>query len=598
MKYLVSLFILASAVLIINSCKKTFLEERPLGQLDESALANKKGVERLLIGAYSLLDGYGSSKNLEGWGSAASNWIYGSLCGSEAYTGSEALDQPELRSVETFFSVTPTNTFLAEKWGVVYDGVQRANDVLRIMTKATDISSDDQKRISAEARFLRAHYHFEAKKMWNKVPFIDESISYANGNYRASNEKDIWPDIENDLRYATDNLKNDPYQGAAGRATKYTAMALLAKSYMFQKKYVEAKPLLLAVINSGKFSLGSYHENFNPEKIVRKEAIFSVQMSVNDGANGENGNYGDALNFPFGGGPGGCCGFFCPSQWLVNHFKTNSNGLPDIDGFNNYDVIHDLGLAGSDPFTPYPGFLDPRLDWTVGRRGIPYLDWGVHPGAAPPSGGGWIRDSLWAGPYSPKKNVFYKSQEGRLTDIAFWGGFASLATTNNVNLIRFADVLLWAAEVEIETGGGDMNLAREYVNKIRRRAAIPEGWVYSYIDPNNPSLGFTNIPAANYKIGEYLDPWTDRTFARKAVQYERVLELAMEGHRFFDLVRWGIAEAEINAYLNVEKTKRKFPLMGADFKNNRNEYFPIPQVQIDLSVGPDGISKMIQNPGY
>src|SRR6185295_18620007 len=121
-------------------------------------------------------------------------------------------------------------------WGTVYDGIQRANDVLRILPKATDILPEDQNRIAAEARFLRAHYHFEAKKMWNNVPFIDETVTYANGNYHVGNEKDIWPDIENDLRYAIDNLKETPYSGAVGRATKFTAMALLAKVYMFQKE--------------------------------------------------------------------------------------------------------------------------------------------------------------------------------------------------------------------------------------------------------------------------------------------------------------------------------------------------------------------------
>lgn len=589
------IFIGSFLLLTGSACNKSYLDKRPLGYLDEAALANKKGVESLLIGAYSLLDGIGGNKS--NFTSAASNWIYGSICGSEAYKGSDPPDQDQAITPVELFKSTPDILSFASKWGTLYDGVQRANDVLRIMPKAKDISAADQKRIAGEARFLRAHYHFEAKKMWNKVPFIDETVTYENGNYRVSNEKDIWPDIERDLLFAIENLNETPYANAIGRATKFTARALLAKAYMFQKKFAEAKPLLGMIINSGTFDLNDdYSKNFNPETKNNAESIFSVQMSVNDGAtaitNGSynNGNFGDVLNFPFIPGQNDCCGFFQPSQYLVNHFKTDSaTGLPDLYRFNEVDVKNDDGLSSTTPFIPYAGTLDPRVDWTIGRRGIPYLDWGNH------SGADWVRDTInfTYGTYAPKKNIYKKSQQGRLTDASFW---SNGTTTNNVNLIRYADVLLWAAEAEVETGG-DLNKARTYVNEIRRRAGKQEGWVHTYIDANNPSLGFTNTPAANYQVGEYLNPWTDIDSARKAVRYERMLELAMEGHRFFDLVRWGIADVEIAIYKEKEKVKRTY-LSELQFTKNKSEYFPIPQTQIDLSAGADGIPKMIQNPGY
>jgi hypothetical protein len=593
MKYLKLFVLVASTGLLIDSCSKPYLNKRPLGQLDETSLANKKGVEGLLIGAYSLLDGIGGNKS--SFFSAASNWTYGSICGSEGYTGSN--DGDGARDVALpleKFSPLPTNVPLADKWGTVYDGVQRANEVLRVMAKAKDISPEDQKRMAAESRFLRAFYHFEAKKIWNKIPFIDETITYENGNYHVSNEKDTWPNIENDLQYAMANLVATPYQGAVGRATKYTAMAMLAKAYMFQKKFPEAKTLLDTIISSGVFELVSYHDNFNPETKNSKESVFSAQMSVNDGAEGMNGNFGDVLNFPdgflFGMQPGLCCGFFLPSQYLVNHFKTDGiTGLPDLDNFNTGDVTNDEGIESTDPFTPYSGTVDPRLDWTVGRRGIPYLDWGIHPGKI------WIRNQDLNGPYSPKKNSYYKSQEGRLTDASFW---STGATANNVNLIRYADVLLWAAEVELEIGSLDK--AEDYINMIRSRAANRSGWVHTYIDPNDPSKGFTNDPAANYFINTYPVGYFTahgQDHARKAIRYERMLELSMEGHRFFDLVRWGIAETEINTYLQKEQNPRRY-LNNASFTKNKNEYFPIPQTQIDLSAGADGISKMKQNPGF
>ncbi len=577
MKYFRILLTFFTAGLVIYACSKKYLDKRALGELDEAALANKKGVEGLLIGAYSLLDGIGGNKS--GFGSAGSNWIYGSICGSEAYIGSFQNDRGNT-SIAAFerFTATATNENLASKWGTLYDGIQRANDVLRIMKKAKDISEADQKRIAAEAKFLRAHYHFEAKKMWNKVPYIDESISYTAGNYRVGNDKDIWPDIENDLKYAVDSLPPTSDRGV-GRAIKYTAMALLAKAYIFQKKFAEAKPLLEAIISSGKYQLVNYHNNFNPETKNSSESVFSVQMSVNDGAAGLNGNYGDLSNFPgtgmFGSQPGACCGTFQPSQYLVNHFKTDAiTGLPDLDNFNVVNVKYDSALKSTDPFTPYTGTLDSRLDWTVGRRGIPYLDWGNHPG------NDWIIDQNYGGPYSPKKNVYYKSQETHLTDAEFWG---NVTTANNVNLIRYADVLLWAAEVEVEIGS--LEKAKDYVNEVRRRAADPSGWVKKA----------DGTPAANYKVGEYTNAWTDKSFALKAVRYERMLELAMEGHRFFDLVRWGIADTEINAYIQKEKQMRTY-LNSVVFKKNCNEYFAIPQTQIDLSAGSDGVRKMKQNP--
>ena len=365
--------------------------------------------------------------------------------------------------------------------------------------------------------------------------------------------------------------------------------AFLAKAYMFQQKYDSAKPLLNDLIQNGVTAGGipyslekSFHDNFNPESKNSGESVFAAQTSVNDGSFGNNGNMGDILNYPYGGGPAGCCGFFQPSQYLVNHFKTDPvTGLPDLDNFNKVDVKSDTGLLSSDPFFPYTGPLDPRLDWTVGRRGIPYLDWGDHPGKD------WIRNQVYGGPYTPMKNAYSQSQQQHLTDASFW---SSGAVANNINLIRFADVILWLAECEVEAG--DLELARGYVNMIRSRAANPVSFVYKYNDDAHPENGFSATPAANYKVGLYTAPWADQATARKAVHFERRLELSLEGHRFFDLVRWGEADATINKYLTYEKTLRSY-LSDAAFTTNQDEYMPIPQRQIDLSKGT-----LVQNPGY
>lgn len=594
MKIAASIIFTLLAFSLLPACNKA-LDKPPIGAVDESKLANKKGVEGLLIGAYSLLDGIGIGDRDQfgtggGWGRSGTNWIFGTICGSEAYTGSVQGDQPWITALETFIG-NPQNGYMNEKWSLVYAGIQRANEALRVMKKATDISNEDMLRIEAESRFLRGFYHFEAVKMWNKVPFVDESVTYNSGNYFLPNDTLIWKAIENDFQFALQHLP--AVMNAPGRANKYAAEAYLVKAYMFQgykdaAKFAAAIPLLNDLINNGVTASGTryqllkqYHDNFNPSTKNSSESVFAAQASVNDGANGTNGSLGEVLNFTWINDPGRCCGFFQPSQYLVNHFKTDPvTGLPDLDNFNNVPVKNDEGILSSDPFIPYAGTLDPRLDWTVGRRGIPYLDWGPHPGKD------WIRDQTNGGPYSPMKHIYSKSQQEQFTDKSFW---STAATAININLLRFADILLWAAEAETETG--NLDKAREYVNMIRARAANPDGWVRSSAGPFVPY-------AANYKLELYpAGSFTDKAFAHKVIRFERMLELGMEGHRFFDLVRWGIADVEINAYLAKEKTYRTY-LNTAQFRKGVHEYFPIPQLQIDLSAGPDGIPKLKQNSGY
>ncbi len=584
------------AFIICMACNKNYLNSPALGSLSGNDLSNYKGVQTLLIATYSLLDGIGSQINIGA--AAASDHYYGSICGSEAYKGSFFTDITDLTSLE-LFTTSPNNSLLAAKWQTLYEGVQDANTVLRIMKSATDMTTAQVNETRAEAVFLRAWFHFEAKKMWNSIPFVDETVTFDAGNYHVANDTS-WSHIENDLNTSLKFLP--PKQDEIGRANYYTAEAVLAKVYLFEHKYKLAQSLLSDLINSGQTSSGvryalnnNYGDNFNPATKNSAESVFAVQSSVNDGQGGLNGNIGDLYDFPAvpagSNAPGGgCCGFFQPSQYLVNHFKTDSStGLPDLDNFNAVDVINDDTIPSSEPFTPYSGTLDPRLDWTVGRRGIPFLDWGIEPGQA------WVtRDPIDFGTYVAKKHAYYQSQQGVLTDNSYW---TPASTANNINLIRFADILLWAAEVEIELPDGDLEKARGYVNLVRARAMNPVGWVHTYIDDNNPGQGNTSIPAANYKIGLYNSPWTDHSFALKALQYERMLELGLEGHRFFDLVRWGIAKESIESYWQHESIKKAYLGMG-HFTQHKNEYFPIPQKQIDLSAGADGIDKMTQNPGY
>lgn len=559
------------------ACKKAFLEKAPLGTLDESVLATNAGVQGLLIGAYSQLNGFGGAGS--GFYSGPSNWAFAGVASDDAYKGSDAGDQGnELNPLEAY-TITPTNVPIAQKWSANYDGITRANDVLRIMAKATDITAADQKNIAAQARFLRGHYHFDLKRIFNKIPFVDETITYAAGNYNVGNTTDVWPQIEADFKFAIDNLPET--QDAVGRANRSAAKAYLAKVYIYQRKFAEAKVLLDDVVANGKTSNGKkydlvqkFGDNFNAETENNEESVFAVQYSVNDGSAANKSGWDQVLNFPYNNGtndmPGGCCGFYQPTQDLVNAYRVDATGLPFLTTWFSKDVKNDQGLKSSDPFTPETDELDPRLDWTVGRRGIPYLDWGIHPGQ------GWIRDQSNGGPYSPIKNVYYKRQAGKFTDNSFWT--AGVVASNYI-IIRFADVLLMLAEAEVEIGSLDK--ARNLVNRVRTRAGNTAGWV-KLPDGSN---------AANYRVDLY-SSFPSQDYARNAVRFERRLELAMEGYRFFDLVRWNIAAETLNPYIAREKARRTY-LANANFKKGVNEYFPIPQGEIDITQGA-----LKQNPGY
>jgi hypothetical protein len=233
--------------------------------------------------------------------------------------------------------------------------------------------------------------------------------------------------------------------------------------------------------------------------------------------------------------------FFQPTEDLANSFRTDASGLPYLDDYNSHAVANDQGIASNAPFTLDAGNLDPRLDWTVGRRGIPYLDWGNHPGQ------NWIREQSSAGPYSPKKNVYFQATKGTLGDSHTWAP----GNANQVNIIRFADVLLMAAEAKAQLGTGDLGLS--YVNQVRARAAKPASVVYTYKDAANPMGGYTTTPAAKYVVSQYpAGYFTGKALALKAIYFERKLELGMEGHRFFDIVRWGIAQQSLATYFGYD----------------------------------------------
>lgn len=574
-------------IMSLFGCETEFLDQPPLGELSEDQVNSVAGINALLTGTYAALNGQREADAIGGggpWEAAPDNWIYGSVAGGDAHKGSDGGDQPAINQIARF-TFDGSNGFFNSKWRAAFDGVVRANAVLRQIPQVEELSEEDALNFSAQARFLRAHYYFELKKMYNNVPWVDEGVE----SYYQPNTEDIWPMIESDFQYAYDNLPDR--QGEVGRVNRWAAGAYLAKAYLYQAKYAEARELFTTVINEGvtsnglRYDLVPFHNNFNAETKNNAESVFAIQMVANDGTNTiTNANQGGMLNFPYES-PFRCCGFYQPTIDLVNSYRTDpETGLPLLSNYNDQAVKNDMGLSSGQPFTPDTQTLDPRLDWTVGRRGIPFHDWGNHPGQR------WIREQASAGPYSNKKNIYWQYHAGQYSDQSGWAP----GTAINVLIIRFADILLMAAEAEVHAGS--LAQAETYVNRVRLRAADPEGWVYQYVDNGSPMGGFSETPAANYRIEPYpAGAFSSAEQALAAIYFERKLELAMEGHRFFDLSRWGVLQENMRTFFSYEGQ------FTTDVRNatigTRNNYFPIPQAQIDLSVSEDGAT-LTQNPGY
>ncbi len=563
----------SGAMLVAVSCSEEFLEVPPVGQLSENQLSSLAGLDAALIAVYSQVNGRGNRLG------SPSNWVWGSIRGGEANKGTDPGDFTSINPIQRYENDAAGGD-MGSKYNVAYEGVARANNVLRLVAKAGDaITANDQARLSAQARFLRAHFYFELARDYNRTPYVDETVDYGSGLEEVKNDKDLWPFIIADLEFAISKLPAT--QPQVGRVNSWAAKSYLGKVYMYTKEYSKAKTLFDDVIANGvtsnglKYGLVPYYDDmFRGKNDNHQESIWAYQSSANTGSVA-NANPEFDLNFPYNtgpAGPGNCCGFFQPSFTFVNAFRTK-NGLPLLDKTYNSaanEVKNDMGVASGAAFTPDAGTLDPRLDHTVGRRGIPYLDWMDHPGQA------WIRNQPNAGPYSPKKYVYAKSEKGTFQDNSSWTpGYTGI----NFMIIRFADILLLAAEAEIEVGSAEK--AREYVNLVRTRA------INSFLNREDGSN------AANYEISTYTAPWTDKDVARAAVRHERLLELGMEGHRFYDLQRWGTAKQELDFYLAYDAAKLTSALGGATY-TDKYKWVPIPQDQIDL-VGSDILS---QNPGF
>ncbi len=544
------IYFLTIILFIVSSCSESFLDENPIGELSPDQILIQENVEKTIISAYAVLNGqFDQASNA--YNSPASNWSFGDVVSDDAYKGGGGTgDQNNIHLMEIFAN-DATIKDIERKWLALYEGIRRVNLSIRLLNESEDFDSALKEQRVAEMRFLRGHFHFEAKKIYGNICWVDESIDSKEEFYQVANsdlsEAEQWVKIEEDFKAAAQVLPNT--QEEVGRPSKMAARAYLAKCYIFQGKWTEAGTTADEVISSGVYSLQpNFRDVFLPENDNGPEIIFAVQHTINDGSpRNYNGSIGDRLMPPGGPYPG--YGFLRPSQNLVNAYKTDANGLPVNDHVDLSDDDH----------------VDPRIDHTLARPGIPYFDLQVYD---------WTpREASVYGPYSPKKRMISKNSPYYLPSWPY-------VTAVNYYVIRYADLLLWKAEAAIETN--DLETGRQYINRVRNRAKTSY-----YVQTMDGSAD-----AGNYQINTYDTAFGSKAEALTALQLERRLELAHEGHRFFDLVRWGVAAQVMNDYFASEKLLRSH-LVNAAFVAGKHEYQPIPQSQIDLCQG-----NMVQNPNY
>ena len=563
MKALKYITVAAALLLPMTACD-SFLELTPQGIANSDDLNSVDNVEKMVIAAYSAL---GNDNYQDGM---FSPWPYGDLRAGDAYKGGAGTgDMGDFHLFETFVYLRDDNSYLDKRWYAQYINIARCNDALKRINALSESDYAKKKMREAEVRFLRAHFYFEIKIMFKHIPWVDEndqSEDYINISNVEYTDQQLWEMIIEEFRYAVNNLPET--QDEVGRANKNMAQAYLAKALLYaayvqddqhnvtsidQNKLQEVVTLCQGLGN--RYALADdFAENFLCETENGKESIFAIQHSVNDNTLRGRLDWGAMLNYPMNPDYG-CCGFHCPSQNMVNAFQTDANGLPQFDTYNDNNI-----QTAEDLLTHN---IDPRLNHTVAIPGAPYK---YNPEFIFETS--WTRDPSTYG-------SFMSMKETVLPDCPCFA-FASpfMSSGKNRDIIRYDDVMLWQAEALIELGRHQEALP--LINAIRERAARS---TTRLVDVQGDPIG--KYVVAAYEPGKNCPAWTQE-FARKALRWERRLEMSQEGTRYFDLVRWGIAAETVNAYFAVEKTRRTY--MGeAQCTKNRDEYFPIPKNQINFS---------------
>lgn len=547
----------------LSGCGGDSLDKSQKGTLTEEQISSTENLDGLVTASYSWLgnDHYTAPNFL---------WTTGNLRAGDAHKGGNGPGD-----IFAYHALSVYSAVIADmesyppdfvdlnnkKWVRNYTGISRTNTALRAIANVSDEQYRNRQIRQAELKFLRGIFYFDLKIHHKHIPYVDENMTseeIKNLTNMDLTDQQLWDKIADDFRFAVTHLPIT--QPEIGRANQLSAKAWLAKTLLYQA-YEQDDQHTVVAINPTKLNevvnlvndieaagvyglLDDFGYNFMHEFENSKESVFAIQRSMKDGSPDGRGSWASALNAPLGGGFG-CCGFHVPTENFVNAFKTDAAGLPLFDTFNNSNYV-----MGTDR-------VDPRLDHTVAMQGQPFK---YDTGLMIDNANAWARAPGTYGNFISMKELEHPDCECR-----FQNGPFTVFSTNTV-LVRFADVLLWKAEALIELNRYEEALP--IINRLRARAAGSRGMLTS---------------TSNYQVGQYAS-FSHVDEARRALRMERRLELGLEGHRFFDLVRWGVAKEILDEYLTVERVRKPY-LQEAHFVKGRDEYLPIPQQQINLSGG-------------
>ena len=528
----------------MNSCED-MLDTKPQGTFTDEQIGDEEALDLMTSAYASLLNHYFG--NNESFAGPINNWVFDvrsddALKGGDGVTMEGYIHQLEIGNVQS------DNDVVTFKWRNNYYSISRCNTAIRGIQASTSISDQEKNSYVAEMKTLRAYFYFDMLRIFEKFPYFDETVVNPS-ECRADqySREQIAEFIKQDLRDSYEILP--PTQAEVGRFNRYVAAALLARVDLFTSDWAEAETYAGYVIDSHQYELyPNFLDMSKPEYNNQYESILAIQFSSANSP--DQYNYNNCLNCTWSEGNlyGNGDDFYLASQDLVNAFRTDENGLPYLDG-----APDDQNVDRAD----FEGNIDPRLDFTVGRIGMP---WRSHQYNEK-----WCRNLELYGQYSGKKPYPAPESPYVKPGIVPWG-----ASSLNGLLIRYADVLLMKAEALIEQNK-DLEEARTLINDVRRKAARSVDASYEPID--------CNPMVASYKVSEYPATGWNQDYARKAVRMERRLELAMEGLRWFDLVRWGTVVETVNNYYETEGKIRTY-YQGANLSSDEI-YFPIPVNQVD-----------------
>jgi hypothetical protein len=555
--------------LTLSSCSSFLDDQVPQGTLTQDEVKDPKYVDNVILSAYAGL------VTIEDMNSSFSLWNYDTRSDDAYVGGANDNDGAEFHVMEKAKGIMTTDWPYSDIWNRFYKYLSRVSLSLDMLSEADQGNATIQQR-TAEMKFLRAYGHFQLKRLFKNIPFVNRlhmtEDDYNNLSNTEYTNDEGWQQIINDLEDAYKVLPVT--QADKGRPTKAAAAAFLAKVYLYKAYHQDdTKSHKVTSINeaelkkvieytdpsiySGYGLESDLHNNFRPEEQFEngKEAIWSIQYSKNDGTTYGNLNFAYRLIVPCVQGIlDSGCDFYKPSINLVNAYRTNADGLPLVDA-----TAADYEVGSSQT-------VDPRLFETVGVPGTPYM---FNDNFMMSKTKNWGRGN---GDYgynvSLKHNV-----DPALLDIYLFNADNQLASSMNRIVFRYADVLLMRAEAYAQLG--QTGQAIDLVNQVRDRAIglVNASVVSRYASKFN----------VHYAIKRYNGTYSKEE-AINIVKTERRLELAMESERFFDLVRWGDAAQVINKFYNEESKKLNF-LSGAQFTADKNEYLPIPDKQYSASNG-------------